>query len=151
MQWLKDIVDGLSRRPAPLRILAVMTRDHDAEVLLRVAHNAQWHLEFARDYESALQLVKAEHYFAIFCDRNLSPTWRAHIVQLALSSPDSSIILTSRDNDDQLWQEVIRLGGYDVLTTPFQEDRVRRSIQFAVRKLSAVRSPLSAKRKASDG
>jgi FixJ family two-component response regulator len=34
------------------------------------------------------------------------------------------IILVSPVTDDYLWQAVIELGGYDVLTKPFREEKV---------------------------
>ena len=73
------------------------------------------------------------HEFAvILCDRDLAASnWREALAKLVATAPGSHVILASRVNDDQLWQEVIRLGGYDVLTKPFQQERVMRSINYA--------------------
>jgi DNA-binding NtrC family response regulator len=116
-----------------LRILAVMPKDPDGHILAQIAARAKWYLEFARSYESARELAARHEFAIILCDRDLPlvASWREAIPEFASLAPDSRIMLTSPVNDDHLWQEVIQRGGYDVLTKPFKEERVVRSINFA--------------------
>ena len=41
------------------------------------------------------------------------------------------LIVTARCADDQLWAEVLNLGGYDVLMKPFERTEVIRVISLA--------------------
>lgn len=122
MSWLR-------KNSSAVRVLAVMPRDSDAQTLSQIAARAQWELHFSSSFESALDLARRERFAVILYDRG--DGWRDAIGKLCHTAPDSNVILTSPANDDLLWQEVIKLGGYDVLTKPFHEERVLRSIQFA--------------------
>jgi FixJ family two-component response regulator len=54
------------------------------------------------------------------------------VMRILASAPQRpSVILTSRVVDDYLWQEVIRYGGYDVLSKPLREEDVVRSVRLA--------------------
>ena len=57
--------------------------------------------------------------------------WRDVLATLAASRPDCSVILTSPVNDEYLWEEVVRRGGYDVLAKPLQEDQTVRAVNLA--------------------
>jgi len=41
------------------------------------------------------------------------------------------VLLVSRVVDDYLWNEVVRRGGYDVLSKPLREEEVARAIKLA--------------------
>lgn len=114
-------------------MLAVMPNDSDRHALSRIADKAKWHIEFAANYDSAVELLRSHKFAVILCDRDLSSAinWREAVEKLAGIAPGSSVMLTSPVNDDVLWQEVIDRGGYDVLTKPFHEERVVRSVRFA--------------------
>ena len=116
-----------------IRVLAVMPRDQDSQALARIAEKANWKIEFASSRADALSLIKRHRFAVILCDRGLSlhSNWSHSIEDLASQAPESSVILASPANDDRLWQEVISRGGFDVLTKPFQEERVIRSVRFA--------------------
>jgi DNA-binding NtrC family response regulator len=52
--------------------------------------------------------------------------------QLFLQSDRSRcLLLCSPTGDDRLWQEVIRVGGYDLVPKPICEEQIVRTIQFA--------------------
>lgn len=130
MNWFRN---HHPKRFNAIRILAVMPKDPDGHVLAQIAGRAKWYLEFAKTFESARELAARHEFAIILCDRDLPlvASWREAVRQLASAAPDSRIMLTSPVNNDYLWQEVIQRGGYDVLTKPFHEERVVRSISFA--------------------
>jgi DNA-binding response OmpR family regulator len=43
------------------------------------------------------------------------------------------LIVTSRTADEQLWAEVLNIGGYDVLAQPFERDEMVRVVASARR------------------
>lgn len=68
----------------------------------------------------------------ILCDRDLPGTeWRDVVGMMASSNHGACAVLVSRVVDDYLWKEVIRKGGYDVLSKPLKEDEIVRSVRLA--------------------
>ncbi len=133
MNWLTNIVQGIRTDSHVVRVLALVPKDSDRQVLSEIAERSKWHLDFALSYESAVELIRSHKFAVILCDRDLSSAfnWREAVQKLAGLAPGSCVMLTSPVNDDVLWQEVIDRGGYDVLTKPFHEERVVRSVRFA--------------------
>ena len=135
MAWWKDLttklhMPGMDRRDV-IRILAVMPYDPDRQGLLEIA-GRRWHFDFAATCESALKKLAAQKFAIILCDRDLPDfDWRHAVEVLAGRASGAFVILASPVNDDYLWQEVIQRGGYDVVTKPFQEERVRQVIDLA--------------------
>jgi DNA-binding NtrC family response regulator len=57
--------------------------------------------------------------------------WK-NLLDIASNRPDPpQLIVFSRRADDMLWAEVLNLGGYDVLPTPFAAEEVLRTISLA--------------------
>jgi FixJ family two-component response regulator len=68
----------------------------------------------------------------VLCDRDLPGVdWRMAVQQLAGGQNRRCVILASPVVDDYLWEEVIHLGGYDVLAKPFRKRDVVQAIEFA--------------------
>ena len=67
----------------------------------------------------------------ILWDRDLPATeWRG-VIQMMTSAPHPvDAILVSKVADDYLWNEVIRHGGYDLLTSPIGEQETLRAIRL---------------------
>jgi response regulator of citrate/malate metabolism len=42
------------------------------------------------------------------------------------------VILVSRVTDTYLWEEVVRMGGFDVVAKPFRKDTVEQVLTFAL-------------------
>lgn len=55
------------------------------------------------------------------------------LLELQCRRVEPVLIVVSRVVDDGLWAEVLNLGGYDVLATPFRAREVIRSVSFAWR------------------
>ena len=68
----------------------------------------------------------------VLCDRELpAAEWRDVIQRMVSSGHQAYAILVSKVADDYLWNEVIRRGGHDLLTTPLREEEVLRAIRLA--------------------
>ena len=60
-------------------------------------------------------------------------TWKDILAIASQLSPIPPVIVASRLADEHLWAEVLNLGGYDVLTLPFDSDEVNRITRAAWR------------------
>lgn len=61
----------------------------------------------------------------IICERHLPDgTWKDILGYVAPLPDPPRLIVTALSPDDQLWAEVLNLGGYDVLAKPFNEKEV---------------------------
>ena len=91
-------------------------------------------------YHSAVPAV-------ILCERELPDgNWKT-VLSACENSPDSPLLLvTSKTADENLWAEVLNLGGYDVLMKPFELGEVTRVIGMAWRQwfTRSLRQPIVA-------
>jgi FixJ family two-component response regulator len=86
-------------------------------------------VETCEEARTALDKVKAR---VILCDRDLPGNgWRATVEDLASSPHRACVILVSAVVDTYLWNEVVRTGGFDVLSKPLREDEVVRAVRLA--------------------
>ncbi|MBI4907847.1 MAG: hypothetical protein HY820_29755 [Acidobacteria bacterium] len=53
-------------------------------------------------------------------------SWKDLLDALSCFKPPPNLIVSSLVADERLWAEVLNLGGYDVLVTPFEPDEVLR-------------------------
>ena len=73
----------------------------------------------------------------VLLDRDVSAIgWRGALSAL-LPSRESRIVLISPVTDDFLWDEVVRLGGYDVITRPLDPARTVSAVNLAVTAMRA--------------
>ena len=114
MSWLK-------LAEPTIRILAIMPKNAE---LGAIANRSGWRIDWAASIP-----VELGRYEIILCER--CRDWKDRIRQIAAAAPHGCVILVSAESDDHLWQDVIDCGGYDVLTKPFQPDRVMQLVQFA--------------------
>lgn len=83
----------------------------------------------------AARHISRKRVFAVLCDTELTDGTFRMLLHAADRKPRSPlIIVTSRNADEQLWGEVINLGGYDVLAQPLDEDEVSRVVEMALLK-----------------
>lgn len=118
---------GLRHPDSANVVVALIDSDDDRRVLGGIANTNGWQLVFA---ETAPEVQRAD---IILCDRDLPGTdWRTNVSALHRAAPESRIILISSVNDEYLWNEVIRHGGFDVVKKPLQEAQVISAIRFAL-------------------
>ena len=60
-----------------------------------------------------------------------SGNWQALLEDA--QAAQSLVLVVSRHADERLWAEVLNLGGFDVLSLPFDRDELRRSLSSALR------------------
>jgi DNA-binding response OmpR family regulator len=83
-------------------------------------------VQTANSFEAACGYLSDGESPLVICERSLSDgDWKA------LLGKTPRLIVTSRVADEALWAEVLNLGGYDVLSQPFDEFEVRRVVAMA--------------------
>jgi DNA-binding response OmpR family regulator len=90
----------------------------------------------AHTCQQALDRIRAETISVLICETNLSDgSWRDVLSGLAAEAAAPPLIVVSRLADDHLWAEVLNLGGYDVLSKPFDAKEVLWSVHHAFGRL----------------
>jgi CheY-like chemotaxis protein len=113
-------------------VVALIILEQDRELLAKIATPRGLDVRFTDSCGEAWNVANQLEAPVIICDRDLPGTeWRKVMRILASAPQRPSVILTSRVVDDYLWQEVIRYGGYDVLSKPLREEDVVRSVRLA--------------------
>jgi two-component system nitrogen regulation response regulator GlnG len=115
-------------------ILVVSPDPEDQTALRRILHHSNWAISQCANAADALEQVHSTVPAVILCERELPDgNWKT-VLSACENSPDSPLLLvTSKTADENLWAEVLNLGGYDVLMKPFELGEVTRVIGMAWR------------------
>ena len=117
---------------AQLIVIALLVDNHDRRLLANVSSGNGWAVHFVDSLMEAQAAATNLRVPVILCDRDLvGADWRETVSRLASSSLPTCVILISRAADDHLWEEVIRSGGYEVLSKPLRPKEVVRVIKLA--------------------
>jgi DNA-binding NtrC family response regulator len=115
---------------APSQIVTVLSVSPFADDhldLQSIFSHSNWRLSRAANCDEAVASVRRSHIPVIISEKELAGScWRTmlrRIHQLELR-PGPRLIVSARLADDQLWSEVLNLGGYNVLEKPFDQREV---------------------------
>ena len=124
-----------------VRLLAVTGDQEARKALSRILKSLHWQVLAATSYAEADAILASQRIPIVVCDHELPDgNWRSLLQRSSHYREQPTLIVTSRLADDHLWAEVLNLGGYDVLSQPFDEHEVRRVITGAwVRRASPMR------------
>ena len=101
----------------------------DLEVILR---GSPWKLIAAGGRAEAEGILQQLDVPIVLCDRDLSgEPWQNTVRALVASRSGACVILVSNVTDQYLWDEVVKRGGFDVLTRPFESQAVLSMLNFA--------------------
>ena len=113
-------------------VLCISAQDSDHHSLSHLFSRTKWTLLEARSREAAARLLRARPVPVIVCDCTLPDGgWKDVLEEAAALPHPPVVIVTSRLADDQLWSEVMNLGGYDVLEKPFNLSELVRVVSLA--------------------
>ncbi len=128
--FTKDTGDQTPRRTL---VIALLVSQYDREMLAAIAGQEHLDIHFAESRADAWDAMNRLNSPLILYDRDWpNADWRTTVRTFASSPQRSCVILVSRVADDYLRQELIRRGGYDLLTKPFRADDVTRSLNLAL-------------------
>lgn len=114
-------------------VVAVLADDQERKSLRGIFAHSNWDLRFAPTIEAAERLLLRSPAGILIASEELpqQDTWRdaLHRTQQIMSRP--LLIVASHLADERLWAEVLNIGAYDVLATPFDPREVYRVVSFA--------------------
>ena len=119
-------LDGGST-PVRRRILSISPFEEDHAALGRILHEMKVPFRFtaARTCEEAAARLSREPFGTVVCEGSLPDGTWGDILNQICDAAETLLIVTSRLADEQLWAEVLNLGGYDVLAKPFRDQEVQ--------------------------
>jgi len=108
-------------------ILFVGIAEGDGLCLDKILLDSNWQSHGVGTCQQALDFLDGHHASVVLSEPELSDgSWRDLLHGMASLSAPPSLIISSRLADHHLWAEVLNLGGFDVLMTPFEEEEVLR-------------------------
>jgi len=128
----RSSVKPLPGKQVPALIVSPSSRDK--QTLERILQeDARWRVFCADTTERALAALRFEAIPLVLFDTSVpTPDWHAAIRTLLSVSHPVCLLLVSPLVDYALWEELVQLGGFDVLPKPFDKDKVLRTLNFAV-------------------
>jgi DNA-binding response OmpR family regulator len=110
-----------------VNVLCVSPFDDDHQKLSYIFSQSKWQLAHAFSCDEAVQSVKSQPFPVLICEKDLAgQCWRSMLRRLRFLAlkPEPRLVVSARLADDQLWSEVLNLGGYNVLEKPFDKHEV---------------------------
>jgi DNA-binding NtrC family response regulator len=112
-------------RPVRLSSLAISPCVEDLTFLESRFREAHWKLYMAGTYREALAELSKKRLPVVLCECQLPDgNWKDVLSRLAPMLERPRLIVFCRHADYRLWTEVLSLGGFDLLATPFREDEL---------------------------
>jgi CheY-like chemotaxis protein len=116
----------------PIAVVGLVVSYEDRQLLAGICRRNRWCLLLADTCEEARSALDKLQSPVILCDRDLpGQGWRQTVEDLAASPSRACVILVSAVVDRYLLDEVVRKGGYDVLSKPLREADVVRTVRLA--------------------
>lgn len=113
------------------RVLVISKEGYDP--LGRLCSRLRWQLTYANDLPIALKNLQDQTFDVVIYDRDMpGQDWRLAITSLAATAPWSTILLLSPLGHPELWNEVVRRGGHDILGKPISDDGVESALGLAM-------------------
>jgi len=124
------------------RVLSISGSSEDHSALRHILRDPWWRISVASDCREALDRLTQDRVAIVVCESNLPDgSWKDILAHFPDYPEEPILIVTSRRPDGYLWSEVLNLGGYDVLTKPFDDLEVHRVLVNAwARKTTTVRA-----------
>jgi DNA-binding response OmpR family regulator len=123
---------NVSAADLQIRVLAVTQNAAGWNALDKVAGANGWTLFWAHSCEAALNVLSQNQIPVVIYDRDLpGEGWKSALSRIGLYRKTACIFLASTVTDEYLWREVVQNRGFDVLTKPFQEERLVRMVNVA--------------------
>jgi DNA-binding response OmpR family regulator len=116
-------------------VASPFVEDFEAFRLAFRAFGLDWRLLTARDCREAWRLLHRESVDVVVAEAEFPDgiAWRDLIHEIAEMHGCQAVVVASRLADDNLWAEVLNLGGYDLLAKPFDREELVRVIAMAAR------------------
>jgi DNA-binding response OmpR family regulator len=119
----------------PDEVLVVTPAEEDQEYFRLLFPKPVWRVLSVGSVRDAAKLLEARPVGVVLTEHDLEDGTWSDLLDLAAPAPWSPpVVVVSRHADEAMWARVLNLGGYDVLTKPFDATEVRRVVGMAVRR-----------------
>ena len=123
------------RRTNPNRavsILCLLGEDTDRSLIVSLCQRNQWRVSFTGDRAETERLLREHKPQIMLFDRDIAgQDWREFVACFAAASSGVCIMLLSKVIGDNLWNDLVANGGYEVLRKPLREDELTRAVRMA--------------------
>jgi len=115
------------------RVLIALDSCEESDVLQRILDGDNWGLHVACAFPDAEAALCASSFGIVICPRRFQDGhgWKDLLKGIQEMPIPPQLIVADRLADDALWAEVLNLGGYDLLMTPFEGEEVLRVVPMA--------------------
>jgi DNA-binding response OmpR family regulator len=115
-----------------LDILLASPHQSDHDSLADILCGFKCGLHFCQTRREVLSLLRDHSPGVIIADASLPDgTWKDLLNDLSILANAPNVIVISRLADERLWAEVLNMGGYDLLMTPYDPNEVVRVTAMA--------------------
>ncbi len=124
----------MSEEATPVTVLALLPSPDEQVGLRNIFHHSRWNMRLADTLEDGRGMLDQHGTGVVIAARRLpDASWKDVLQEVQGRHVPVPLIVAARVADERLWAEVLNLGGYDLLSTPFQALEVRRSVSLAWR------------------
>jgi DNA-binding NtrC family response regulator len=121
----------MSRRHAV--IVFVSKSEADYRTLREVAGLVSQSVLSCADVQQARKAIRQHDPEIVVCETQVRENGNWQELLEDARAAQSLMLVVSRHADERLWAEVLNLGGFDVLSLPFDRDELRRALSSALR------------------
>jgi DNA-binding NtrC family response regulator len=105
--------------------LAISPFEADLLFLQRMFDDVNWKLFTAHTCKEGMAQLDHEQIPIVICEAQLPDgSWKDMLSRLAPILEPPRLLVASHHADERLWSEVLNLGGFDLLATPFRQVEV---------------------------
>jgi DNA-binding response OmpR family regulator len=127
----REIVSDTAGMKSAL-LVSPFSKDH--QLLSQIFLDKGWKLRLTHTLGSALAVLRDRPIPVVIAERALPcGDWKDLFAALQLLPHHPLLIVTSRLADEYLWEQVLKLGGHDVLAKPFRAAEVHWVMESAWR------------------
>jgi hypothetical protein len=126
-----QIHENNSRQPP--RVLAVTADLGFYSGVLSAASSTRWRTDWARTLNRAVEICRLKSPPIVIYDSNLpSVDWRFAFDRLSALPSHPRILLAAPSINEELWENVLRRHGYDVVERAANSEQLERVFRFAL-------------------
>ena len=133
-EFYRNSMSIQSRSALKLELLAVSDQSRSSQLLRSILLHTNWLVHWVAGRQEAMLFLR-DHPVPVFvCPEELPDgSWRRLLTAAASLDNPPKVLVYSNRADRDFANEVLEAGGYDILSTPLQQDEVLRAISLASR------------------